>query len=111
MSRNSERKSFCNHLHNGVNLVFPNGNWISTIWGRGSYSDNHNFGNNMEVTEAYRKLIEDGSSTVEIMIGTENKRLYNKIYRKLDTDTENGAIGWVTMDNWMWVINQLYKMK
>lgn len=105
--RNVERKSFCNHKHNGVNLVFPNGNWISTIWGAGSYSDNHD----MEIGETYRNLIENGSFAVEIMIGTENQRLYNKIYRKLDTNPENGVLGWVTMDNWMWVINQLYKMR
>ena len=33
--------AFTNHKHNGVYLQFPNGNAISTIWGVGSYTDNH----------------------------------------------------------------------
>jgi len=103
-------KSFANHKHNGVHLKFPNGNSISTIWGRGSYTDNHDFTTG-KISKDFSTLIEGGSNTVEIMPNTNNKRLLNKIFRKFNTDPDNSVIGWLTIDDWMWVIQQLYKME
>ena len=91
-------KAFVNHKPNGVYLKFPNGNGLSTIWGCGTYSDNHNY-----TTED----IVEGANRVEIMIETPDDKLCRKIFRKLDTSPANGVIGWVTMEQWLWVVNQL----
>lgn len=94
-------KAFTNHKHNGVYLQFPNGNGISTIWGRGAYGDDK------DLNTAYSTLIKEGANQVEIMIDTPDKKLHNRIFRKLKTGIDNGVIGWVTMEQWLWVIGQL----
>jgi hypothetical protein len=102
-------KAFCNHVINGVRLAFPNGNAISTIWGRGTYSENHDYESGKGVFEDYREPIEDGSNTAEIMILNAPDTLFEKIYKHQNADTDNGVIGWVNMTDWLWIINQLSK--
>ncbi len=104
-------KSFVNHKHNGIHLKFPNGNSISTIWGRGSYTDNHDFTIGEDIAKEFSTLFPEGSNTVEIMLDTNNKRLRNRIFRRFNINPDNGVIGWLTIDDWMWVIQQLYKME
>ena len=102
------RKAFTNHVYNGVNLVFPNGNSISTIWRRGTYTENQNFTAG-DLMESYPTLIEEGSSNAEVTITTSNEKLLNKIYRKCDTEPDNGVIGHVDINTWLWILNQLSK--
>jgi hypothetical protein len=96
------KSAFTNHRHNGVYLQFPNGNAISTIWGVGTYSDNHNKSFN-----DYSKLIESGSMAVEIMPITKNIRLLKRIFRKCKQTMNDTVIGWVDITTWLWIINQL----
>ena len=104
-----EYRAFVNHKHNGVHLKFPNGNGISTVWGRGTYGDNYHYGDDKDLNMAYSTLIKEGANQVEIMIDTPDKKLHNRIFRKLKTSIDNGVIGWVTMEQWLWVISQLSK--
>jgi len=99
-------KSFTNHRANGVLLKFPNGNIISTIWGCGSYTENHS--GDWDYPE---KLIEFGSNTVEIMFDTKDERLARRICRKLTADLDASVIGHITMTQWLWVVNQLSRGK
>ncbi len=99
-------KSFINHRINGVYLEFPNGNSLSTIWGRGSYSENHDFTCG-DIVADYSTPIETGSNNVEIMIDTQDIKLHNKIFRKFHTNKDNGVIGWLDMNDWLWVVRQL----
>jgi len=97
--------AFTNHRHNGVYLQFPNGNAISTIWGVGSYSDNHNLS-----FEDYSTLIKKGSMSVEIMPITNNRHLLNRILRKCGKNPDDDSvIGWVDITTWLWILNQLAK--
>lgn len=96
-------KAFCNHKMNGVRLEFPNGNAISTVWGTGTYSD---FRDHL----AYpTELIEEGSATVEITVLAAPDKLIKKIHRHLNEDSDDSVIGWVSITDWLWVINQLAK--
>lgn len=102
-------KAFCNHKINGVRITFPNGNSISTVWGVGTYSDNHDYSSG-DIIEDYSNPIKDGSSTAEIMILTAPERLIKKIYNRLAKDSGNSVIGWVNATDWLWVLNQLAKV-
>jgi hypothetical protein len=99
-------KAFTAHRHNGVYLELPNGNCISTIWGSGTYSDNHdNFG-------SFNTLIEMGSDTVEIMVKTTNDKLRNEIYHHMKQDPKGDTvIGWVGITDWLWIVNRLANAK
>ena len=99
-------KAFCNHKINGVRLAFPNGNAISTIWGSGTYSENHDYDSG-DVIKNYAEPIEEGSSTVEIMILNAPDKLVEKIYKHQNENIDNGVIGWVNITDWLWIINQL----
>jgi len=103
-------KAFCNHKINGVRLVFPNGNAISTVWGCGTYSENHDYSSG-DVVKDYTQPIKDGSSTAEIMILDAPEGVIEKIYKHQKADVQNGVIGWVTISDWLWVINQLAKVE
>lgn len=75
-------KSFNNFKHNGLHLTFPNGNFISTIFGIGSYTENH---------DMYTKMEEFmDSNDVEIMFDCGDK-LKKKILKKYN-DGENDPI-------------------
>jgi len=102
------RKAFTNHVHNGFNLIFRNGNEISTIFGYGTYSENKNE-NCPNPLEAYTSLIKNGSDTVEIIITTTNYNLKRKIFRHFRIPISNGVIGWVHINDWLWVVNELAK--
>ena len=97
-------KAFTNHKYNGVLLKFPNGATISTIWGPGSYSEHHD-----DEFEGYSTLNKNGSMTAEIMILEAPQRVVKRIFKRLAPDSQDTVIGWVTITDWLWVINQLAK--
>ena len=99
-------RAFTNHRINGVSLTFPNGNRLSTIWGRGSYTENHDFTTG-DVIKDFSEPIKEGSNTVEIMITHAPDKLVKKIHRKLAPNSEDSVIGWLSMTDWLWVVNQL----
>jgi hypothetical protein len=104
-----KEKAFNNWRHNSIHLTFPNGNAISTVWGYCTYSDNHNY----DITHEYNNPIEPfetfmQSDTVEIMILNAPEKLLKKIKRKYDFE-EDSVKGWVTMKEWLEIVNLLAK--
>ena len=108
-------KAFKQHRLNGIALTFPNGNWISTIWGDGSYSENHwltwedpYF--KMMGMDKYRILdqLKLKSDTVEIMIKC-GEKLATKIHKKYDGD--GSVIGHLNITQWLEILNLLSKEK
>ena len=98
---NKEEKAFNQHRLNGFSMYLPNGNWISTVWGDGTYSDNHNYFEAGTWNET--KL---SSDTVEIMIKCPEK-LLEKIHKKYDGDGQ--IIGYLTFSQWLEIIKLLSK--
>ena len=104
------KKAFTQHRNNGVHLTFPNGNSLSTIWGRGSYSENHNYTTG-DVIKDFSEPIKEGSDTVEIMITHAPDKLIERIHKKLSPNSEDSVIGYLSMPDWLWAVNQLAKAK
>lgn len=117
MSRN--KKAFTNVKHNTIHLQFPNGNWISSIWGVGSYTDNHYLGmppvtlgdpEKISLTpptsffESLTKFLD--SNEVEVMIDCP-KPLLDKIHKKYDGD--GSVIGHLNIMQWVEIINLISK--
>lgn len=96
-------KSFSNWKHNAIHLTFPNGNRLSTVWGVGTYSDNHNEGWDID---SYRKFRQ--SDTVEIMILNAPEKLIKKIQKKYDF-VDDSVKGYLTMTEWLDIIKMLSK--
>lgn len=103
-------KAFYNRTHNKLHFTFPNGNSISTIWGAGTYSDNHEFydESKTDILErtGYGKFME--SDTCEIMILNAPEKLIKKIHKKYNySDSENSVIGYLKIEQWLEILNLL----
>lgn len=96
--RNNQRKAFSNHKINGVYLSFPNGNGLSTIWGAGTYSDNHD-------SFDYQMVFKEGSDTCEVMPDCSSTVL-ELIHAKFDQGS-GSVIGYLTFEQWLEVLNIL----
>lgn len=101
------KKSFVNPRHNVVHLNFPNGNHISTRWGRGSYTENYDFeeAENVDSVKEYRAFI--GSMDVEIMFSCGDK-LKKRILKKYN-DRVPDPIGYLDIGQWLEIVNLLAK--
>lgn len=97
-------KSFANPKHNGIHLNFPNGNWISTIWGVGSYSENHDH-KTYDFVADYETFM--SSNDVEIMF-TCGEKLKKRILKKYN-EGEKDPIGYLTITQWLEIVNLLNK--
>ena len=95
-------KAFKNWRHNAIHLTFPNGNGISVVWGAGSYSDNHD---TWECND-FQNFME--SDTVEIMILNAPDKLYKEIRKKYEFEDDN-VKGWVSITEWLEILNLLAK--
>jgi len=107
-----QNKSFTTHRSNGIYLVFPNGNELSTVWGYGTYSDNNDLidPTTDKVVEDMSKRIESGSNLVEVMPNCSDD-VYKKLAQKFP-DNENGDIfSYLTFEQWFEMINILNKTK
>ena len=94
-------KSFRNWTQNKIQLTFPNGNRLSTIWGHCSYSDNYDEG-------WFDKFMD--SDTCEVMVLKAPDRLVKKIHKKYDKESDGGSvIGYLTMDKWLDIVRMLSK--
>lgn len=101
------KKSFANWRHNKLKLVFPNGNWISTIWGSGSYTENYDFQtDSIEDKFGYETFMD--SNDVEIMINC-GERLSKKIHKKYNGD--GSVIGRLNITQWLEILRLLEKEK
>ena len=104
-------KAFSQHRLNGFRLKFPNGNGLSTIWGYCTYSDNNmnsSLDNMNNPVEAFGTPL--GSNTVEIMPDCSDK-LLKKLQKKYP-DNENGSVfSYLSMEQWLEIVNILKKAK
>ena len=100
-------KAFTNHKENGINLVFPNGNSLSTIWGAGSYTENHDWKSpDGDILKSYSTRIEEGSDTCETMPSC--SPLVKKLLDAKFPDNENGSVfGHLSFSQWLEMVNIL----
>ena len=108
-------KAFHQHRLNGFALTFPNKNWISTIWGDGTYSENHWLSTEhpffKQMGMQKYNIIYDvrlKSDTVEIMIQC-GEKLAKRIHKKYGGD--GSVIGHLNIMQWLEIINLLAKEK
>ncbi len=113
--RKKKERAFISHKVNGVYLNFPNGNGLSTVWGQGTYSDNHyyefkNEDGTIDFTKSYRTVIPEGSNTCEVMPNCSKKT--KKLLDKTFPENENGSVFSVlTFEQWLKMVNILNENK
>lgn len=90
------KRAFIAHKPNGFRLNFPNGNSLSTVWGVGTYSDNHDAD-----FSRYDERFKEGSMTCEIMPDCSEK-CKKKISKVCDLDS---VAGYLTFEQWLKVVN------
>ena len=97
------KKAFSNWRMGAVHLRFPNGNWISTTWASGSYSDN--YGSNRSWSGQFVRMESD---TCEIMVECPDK-LHRKIWKKYGEGTDNSVLGYLNIKQWAEIVTILSK--
>lgn len=107
MEKEIKQKAFTAHKANGIRLVFPNGNKLSTIWGRGNYCDNYDWEDpSGDIVKTYETRIKEGSDTVEVM-PTCSKNV-KKLLDETFPNEENGSVyGHLTFTQWLKMVNLL----
>lgn len=98
-------KSFITHKSNGFCLNFPNGNWLSTVWGVGTYSENYDCeGGYGEWEKLYNSKM--GSNTCEVMPKCSElvKKLLDATFPE---ETNGGVFGHMTFEKWLKMVNIL----
>lgn len=101
-----KEKAFNNWRHNSIHLTFPNGNILSTVWGVGTYSDNHDFDFTPDPSEGFRVFMQ--SDEVEISILKAPAKLVKKIMKKYDVENDS-VIGYLNMAQWLDIVKMLSK--
>lgn len=104
------KKAFDNFKTNGIHLRFPNGNAISTTWGVGSYSDNHDEGfrgdggsfDPNDFQKAMNTLME--SDTCEIYFLEVSQSLKEKLELKYN-DGSPHPFGYCSIKDWLEIVN------
>lgn len=101
------QKAFLNTKHNAIQLTFPNGNWISTVWGVYTYSDNYRPEDINPDPSKWHELFQSfmDSDTVEIMF-TCSKALKKRILDKYN-EGDDDPIGWLSIAQWLEIVNLL----
>lgn len=106
-------KTFSNWRHGAIHLNLPNGNFISTTWAQSSYSDNYNSHYGLELNNQKYKTdrIEPSvqSDTVEVMVDCSDKLL--KRLEKKFNDGNNQPFGYLTFEQWLYLVNAVAKEK
>lgn len=113
----NKEKAFNNHTNNGIRLTFPNGIRVSTIFGYGSYSDNHDYkpkvdnkATEIENIMAQFEKIEEGSNTVEVMIFGATEQFISRLLKEVVGDKYN-PVGYINMKQWLKIINRCANYK
>ncbi len=109
----SKEKAFNNFKHNGIHLTFPNRNMISTIWGVGSYTENHDIDfKNDDLTDMFNTFLE--SNNVEVMISC-GKKLKKRLHKKFGAEEDGGSphrvIGYLSIMEWLYIVNKVANEK
>lgn len=98
-----------NHKDNGVFLQFDNGICLSTIWGWGSYSENHDWHPKGDTSlDNVFKKIEEGSHNVEIMFTDGDPKFIKKMCIKYDGEN---PIGYLDLNDWLDIVQACKKYK
>ncbi len=100
-----KEKAFNNFKYNGIHFNFPNGNWLSTIWGNLTYSDNYDVEITNEYPDAFDRFLQ--SDTVEIMFTCPSK-LKKRILKKYN-DGQDDPIGYLGIKEWLEIVKLLSK--
>ncbi len=96
--RGPAEKAFHNWKAGAFHLSFPNGNWLSTTFAPGSYSENY------DATFHLRNVfVAHQSGTCEIAFECDEK-LRRKIYRKFAPDSDNSVIGHLDILQWSAIV-------
>jgi len=97
------------HKLNGVHLSFDNGFGISTIWGRGSYSENHD---KMPSDEEMRTKMysSDDCEVYFTNIPKGGERLVKSLCKKYNKGYEH-PIGYLLVSDWVDLIVKVKKWK
>lgn len=106
------QKAFENWRHNAIHFKFPNGNTMSMIWTRGSYSDNYECFKEDESGELVMLPMHGewlDSDTVEIMFDC-GKKLEKRITKKYN-DGYDQPVSRLTFSEWLEIMNLLHKEK
>jgi len=103
------------HVYSGFHIHFDNGFTLSTIWGAGSYSDNHDLimDQSLDIFERFRKIPLQ-TETVECMlfadVETEKmSKFIKKIYKKFNSD--GSVIPYMPVADWLKLISLINKYK
>ena len=98
-------------VRNGFWLHFDNGLSISTIWGSGSYSDNHDLFINHNPIESFEKLPLE-TTEVEVMLdgkGEAQHKYIDYLHKKHDGD--GAVIGYLPLEEWFKLIVNMKRWK
>lgn len=104
-------KAFNNKEHNKLHLNFPNGNWISTIWGFGSYTENYDINSKLAYNLLKDMQTFKDSNDVEIMFECKSEEIEKKIYEKYGDGSFGSVIGHLNIKQWLEILNLLAKDK
>lgn len=96
------KKSFIGRTKARFQFNFPNGNWLSTIWGSGTYTENYDKVDFLD-EDKYGSVI--SSNDVEIMF-TCGEKLKKKILKKYN-DGSDDPIGHLGFKEWLEIVNLL----
>jgi len=108
MIKRQEEKAFYGWSVARFHMSFPNGNSLSTIWGEGSYTEEHD--SDAETLHILGKTNESpvfNSDTVEIMF-TCSEKLEKRILKKYN-EGDCQPIGYLEQDKWIEIVNLLNK--
>lgn len=94
-------KVFYSRRPSSLAIHFPNGNWLSTIWGWGAMNENGVGRIKLEEHPLYRQL---GADTVECMYDCKSKHLEQKIIKRFG---KNNPLGYMSFSDWLWLVNTL----
>lgn len=104
-----KKPAFGCHAINKFQMNFPNGNWLSTVWGPCTYSDNYDLEppTNDEIVTMFKAPL--WSNTVEIMF-TCGDELRTKILEEYNDGIED-PIGYLPQNKWLEIVNLLANEK
>lgn len=105
--KNESVKTFFARRPSAFRLKFPNGNWLSTVWGWGSMNENASYlRTDLEIPGAmYRQL---GADTVECMWDAKGSTTIQNIEKRLGKENPIAGLGF---KDWLWLVNTLAKGK
>lgn len=109
MKKEQKEKAFSQHRNNAFYLKFPNGNALSTIWGAGSYTENHNRGFEKPYSpENFQKAWNERMDSDDVETMPSCSESVKKILDEKFPDNENGSVfSNLNFTQWLEMVNIL----